>query len=37
MPCSPRKARILLKQQKAKIVDYEPFTIQLCYATGEAV
>lgn len=37
MPCSPRKARILLKQQKAKIVDYQPFTIQLCYATGETV
>lgn len=35
MPCSPRKARILLKQKKAKIVDYKPFTIQLCYATGE--
>ena len=36
MPCSPRKARILLKQKKAKIVSYKPFTIQLCYATGEA-
>ena len=36
MPCSQRKARILLKQKKAKIVGYKPFTIQLCYATGEA-
>ena len=36
MPCSPRKARVLLKQKKAKIVGYQPFTIQLCYATGEA-
>ena len=36
MPCSPRKARILLKQKKAKVVDYRPFTIQLCYPTGEA-
>lgn len=36
MPCSQRKARILLKQKKAKIVSYKPFTIQLCYATGEA-
>ena len=36
MPCSQRKARILLKQNKAKIVGYKPFTIQLCYATGEA-
>ena len=36
MPCSQRKARVLLKQEKAKIVGYKPFTIQLCYATGEA-
>ncbi len=26
MPCKPRKARILLKEKKAKIVSYEPFT-----------
>ena len=37
MPCTPRKARLLLKQKKAKIVGYKPFTIQLQYATGEAV
>lgn len=36
MPCSQRKARILLKQKKAKVIGYKPFTIQLCYATGEA-
>ncbi len=36
MPCSQRKARLLLKQKKAKIVGYKPFTIQLTYATGEA-
>ena len=36
MPCSQRKTRILLKQKRAKIVGYKPFTIQLCYATGEA-
>ncbi len=36
MSCSQRKARLLLKQKKAKIVGYKPFTIQLCYATGEA-
>lgn len=36
MPCSQRKARLLLKQKKAKIVGYKPFTIRLCYATGEA-
>ncbi|MCP1125749.1 RNA-guided endonuclease IscB [Bacillus sp. 3103sda1] len=37
MPCSHRKARILLKQGKAKVIGYTPFTIQLQYATGEAV
>ncbi|WP_246040199.1 RRXRR domain-containing protein, partial [Ectobacillus funiculus] len=35
MPCSTRKARILLKEQKATIVRYNPFTIQLSYTTGE--
>ncbi|CAI3257527.1 HNH endonuclease [Enterococcus cecorum] len=35
MPCSNRKARLLLKEGKAKIYQYNPFTIQLCYATGE--
>ncbi|PEB51467.1 Paclitaxel/taxanoid biosynthesis susceptibility protein TS1, partial [Bacillus sp. AFS098217] len=37
MPCRNRKARLLLKQGKAKIVTYTPFTIQLLYATGETV
>lgn len=36
MPCTQRKARLLLKQKKAKIIGYRPFTIQLTYATGEA-
>ena len=36
MPCKPSKARKLLKQKKAKIISYKPFTIQLLYATGEA-
>lgn len=36
MPCSTRKARLLLKSKKAKIVSYKPFTIQLNYPTGEA-
>ena len=36
MPCSQRKARLLLKHGKAKIIGYKPFTIQLTYATGEA-
>lgn len=35
MPCSPRKARILLKQGKAKVVRKTPFTIKLLYSTGE--
>ena len=35
MPCSQRKARILLKENKAVIKKYNPFTIQLTYATGE--
>ena len=37
MSCSNRKARLLLKEGKAKIYQYNPFTIQLCYATGENV
>jgi len=36
MPCSQRKARILLRDCKAKIITYSPFTIQLTIATGEA-
>lgn len=36
MPCTQRKARLLLKQDKARIVCYKPFTIQLTCATGEA-
>lgn len=35
MPCSQRKARLLLKSNKAKIYNYNPFTIQLLYPTGE--
>ena len=35
MPTTQRKARILLKEKKAKIVNYNPFTIQLNYPTGE--
>ena len=36
MPCTQRKARLLLKDGKAIIKRYNPFTIQLTYATGEA-
>lgn len=35
MPTSNCKARILLKQKKAKIINIKPFTIQLLIATGE--
>lgn len=31
MPCTPAKARKLLQAEKAKIVQYRPFTIQLCW------
>jgi hypothetical protein len=31
MPCSPAKARKLLTAEKAKILEYRPFTIQLCW------
>ena len=34
MPCSNRKARLLLKEQKAKVVKYNPFTIQLIYGSS---
>ena len=37
MPCSPRKARVLLKQAKARVVKRTPFTIKLNIATGEVV
>lgn len=36
MPCSPRRARVLVKQGRAKVVKRTPFTIQLVTATGEA-
>jgi len=35
MPTRPRKARKLLEQGRAKVVGYNPFTIQLLYGTGE--
>lgn len=34
MPCQPRKARLLLKQGKAKTVKRTPFTIQLLYGSS---
>lgn len=33
MPCKPSKARKLLKQNKAKVVKKEPFTIQLLFGS----
>ena len=35
MPCSPRKAKKLLKENKANVIRRSPFTIQLKYPTGE--
>ena len=35
MPTNNAKARILLKKQKAKVVNVKPFTIQLLYQTTE--
>lgn len=35
MPCSPAKARCLLKEKKAVVIRRTPFTIQLTIATGE--
>lgn len=35
MPTTPKRARLLLKEKKAKVVQRSPFTIQLKYATGE--
>lgn len=34
MPCKPTKARKLLKQNKAKVLRTEPFTIQLLYGSS---
>lgn len=34
MPCKPSKARKLLRDKKAKIIDYKPFTIQLLYGSS---
>lgn len=36
MPCSPAKARYLLRAKKAVVKRRTPFTIQLMFATGEA-
>lgn len=34
MPCKPQRARKLLKENKAKVVKREPFTIQLLYGSS---
>jgi len=34
MPCKPSKARKLIKNKKAKIISYKPFTIQLFYGSS---
>ncbi len=35
MPTTPRKARTLLKEERAKVTTRTPFTVQLTSATGE--
>jgi len=35
MPCSPRKAKVLLKEGKAKVVSRTPFVIKMLVPTGE--
>lgn len=35
MPCSPRRARVLLTSGKARVANSTPFVIQLTYQTGE--
>lgn len=34
MPCKPRKARLLLKEKKVKVVQKTPFTIQLLHGSS---
>ena len=34
MPCKPQKARLLLKNNRAKVIRTEPFTIQLIYSSS---
>src|SRR5713101_4191730 len=34
MPCQPRKARLLLKEGKAKVVRMVPFSLQLLYGSS---
>ena len=36
MPCSPAKARHLLKAERAVVKSCHPFTIQLTMATGQS-
>ena len=34
MPCKPKKAKDLLRQGRAKVINRTPFTIQLIYGSG---
>lgn len=34
MPCSPRKARLLLKQKKACVIKRTPFTVKLLHGSA---
>jgi N6-L-threonylcarbamoyladenine synthase len=35
MPCKVQRARVLLKEKKARVIRRKPFTIQLLFPTGE--
>ena len=35
--CSPKMARLLLRDKKVRVVQTEPFTIQLLYSLSESV
>ena len=33
MPCKPQRARKLIKEKKAKVISYKPYTIKLLYGS----
>jgi len=37
MPCKPQRARVLLRDGGAKVVQHKPFTIQLTYETNSRI
>ena len=37
MPTTPRRARVWLKEKRARVIRREPFTIRLCFGTAQYV